>query len=249
MIHGSYRTDVGRVRDNNEDAVFVSDSPVGCLPNLYVVADGMGGHSAGEVASGKSVEFFIESLGGEDGGIPQAMLRGVRAANAGVYSLAGQSPGMFGMGTTFSAVCVDGDLRMFAAHVGDSRVYVAAPEGIRQITKDHTYVGEMRRRGEITAVEERTHPRRNLLLKALGTEPDVEPDLEIESLRESDVIVVCSDGLSEMVRDEDIWLSARDAANPPLNRAECLVALANARGGVDNISVIVIDLRQGVTDE
>lgn len=230
------------VRANNEDSFYVSNEPIGLMPNLYVIADGMGGHLAGEVASGKAIEFMIRYLESSPNGesdLSAIIAEGTILANKGVFALANQNPELLGMGTTFSAVTIDG-LELICAHVGDSRVYVADGSGINQLTNDHTYVGEMQRKGELTVEQARTHPRRNLLTRALGTDSWVDIDVFKRQLKPGDTVVLCSDGLFGCITDEKIWELVSDPLLDPAAKAGNLVNAANARGGMDNISVIVI---------
>jgi len=247
MIKSGGISDIGVIRQNNEDSIFVSDESVGILPNLYIVADGMGGHSAGEIASSKAIEFFIESLAerNADDEPLSAMISAVAAANAGVYLLANERPETSGMGTTFSAVSISEDpdgFSLICVHVGDSRIYVISSGDIGALTADHSYVADLVRRGDITPEEARIHPRRNLITRALGTDSEVEIDRCEARLKTGDIILICSDGLSSCVSDEDILAAVTDEARTPKERADLCAAMANAGGGRDNISAIVIDL-------
>jgi PPM family protein phosphatase len=220
-------TDIGRVRERNEDAILVS-------PPLFVVADGMGGHRGGDVASHIAVET-MEELEGEDGG---SLAEHVRRANRAVWDRSSEDQGLTGMGTTLTAARIDGD-SVALAHVGDSRAYLLRDGTLRQLTDDHTLVARMVRAGEITEEEAEVHPHKNVMTRALGTEETVEVDEDAVALEDGDRLLLCSDGLTGMVTEDQI--QAILEANPdPQTAAERLVRSANRAGGVDNISVVVL---------
>ena len=239
-------TAVGLVRNHNEDVIFVTTDPIGPLPNLFIVADGMGGHNAGEVASQKSVEFscrFIKNA-------PQAttpddiqglLVSAAEKANDDVYKLAQQDSELNGMGTTFSACVVLGD-NLVTAHIGDSRIYFITPDDITQITTDHTYVQELVQAGSITAREAKTHPRRNQLTRTLGFEPKVTADGAVHSLKGVHSVLLCSDGLTDMLSNEEI-LNIINLDISVDKRVQALIDAANNQGGEDNISAIIIDVK------
>ncbi len=238
------KTDIGRVRLKNEDTIFVSDAPVGRLENLYIVADGMGGHKAGQVASNTAKEAFLSYINKY---IPDSteepldmLIGGINMANEAVHSLALSYEEYGNMGTTMIAATVSGS-NMYIAHVGDSRLYRISGGEIEQITNDHSLVAEMVRTGRITETEARHHPQRNCITKAVGTDPFVVSDGIILRLKPGDIILMCSDGLSTMLEDSSILELASEPSSPQ-ERAGRLVDEANARGGNDNISVIVIDV-------
>ena len=246
-MHAIGLTAIGLVRSHNEDTIFYTTEPIGPLPNLFIVADGMGGHSAGEVASEKSVEYsrsFIQDATGEQSAeaIMDILVTSAIHANNRVYNLALSDPAVyFGMGTTFSACAVVGDT-LAVAHIGDSRIYTISPDGIRQITTDHTYVEELVQSGNITREEARTHPRRNVLTRVLGCDPFVSTDGFLCELKGINHVILCSDGLTDMLTDEQIMEYA--SQNVPLDtRANALIDAANREGGKDNISAIIIDVK------
>ena len=222
-------TDIGRVREGNEDA-FLNDAP------LFAVADGIGGHQGGEVASRLALET-LEVLFKRGRG---TLADHVRDANRAVFERSGRDAAVAGMGTTLTAAVAEaGRLRL--AHVGDSRAYLLRGGKLRMLTEDHTLVQRMVERGEITEQEADVHPHRSVLTRALGTEPDVQIDEGVLDAQDGDRILLCSDGLSGMVPDEEIEGILRDAAEPK-DAVRELVRAANAAGGADNITVLVLDL-------
>jgi PPM family protein phosphatase len=222
-------TDVGRVRKQNEDAYLVD-------PPLYVVADGMGGARGGAVAS----QLAIESLGQAFHKEHESLGRQVRDANEIVFERSVEDRSVAGMGTTLTAVAFDGDQALIA-HVGDSRAYLLRAGDLRQITEDHTLVNRMLKAGEISAQEAEVHPHRNVLTRALGTEPTVKVDEFTIGLLDGDRIVVCSDGLTGMVT-EDQMKAILESTPGPTEAADRLVRAANRAGGIDNITVLVLDV-------
>ena len=239
------KTDVGIVRSNNEDTIFLSDEPVGVLPNLYIVADGMGGHNAGEVASSDSVAFFLEDVkagGAEAPDTLDILVGAVRDTNRRIAAHGAQNPEMAGMGTTFTA-CTVWDDKAYIAHVGDSRIYLISDGAISQVTIDHTYVNEMVRAGQITKEEARTHPQRNVITRVLGTGEELSVDAFVIAVKERDRLLLCSDGLTNMLQDEEICEAVQADGGTLDEKAEALVRLANQRGGQDNISVILVEMR------
>lgn len=236
ILRAAGATDVGRRRRTNEDR-FGFDPGLG----LYLVADGMGGHTAGQVASGLAMDAMLEAVRCGtvgDGSPTERLRRAVAAANDLIFGTAEEQPGLAGMGTTLVALLVAGG-RAAVAHVGDSRVYRVRAGRIRQLTDDHSLVGELQRRGEISADAAREHPHRHVLTRALGVRADAEPDLAELGFESGDVFVLCTDGLTQHVRDEEIEKSV--VAGADLAEAcERLVALANARGGEDNITVLLV---------
>ncbi|MBI5311300.1 MAG: Stp1/IreP family PP2C-type Ser/Thr phosphatase [Actinobacteria bacterium] len=221
-------SDVGRMRRANEDSYFVR-SP------LFVVADGMGGAQAGEVASRIAVEAFAEPL--NESLAPEVrMSAAVEAANREIHDQSISDQSRQGMGTTLTAALL-GDEELTLAHVGDSRAYRLRDGELTRLTTDHSLVGEMVRRGAITEAEAEVHPQRSILTRALGPEPDVEVDTLTHSVRDGDVYLLCSDGLTGMVDDAQI-AEVAGSGEPMRSVAEELIARANAAGGVDNITVV-----------
>ncbi len=231
-------TDTGRVRSINEDYAFVSERPIGKLPNLFVVADGMGGHNAGERASSYAVEVLLNNIRKSKERNPIKVLRyAMEYANDSVYQEAMTKEGCRGMGTTMVAATILKDT-LYIANVGDSRLYVIG-KGIRQITRDHSLVEEMVRMGKLTEEEGRNHPDKNIITRAVGVKETVAVDCFEEKIGTRDVILLCSDGLTNMVSDEQIQQIIKTEKNLQ-KAAELLVETANRNGGRDNITVLLI---------
>ena len=233
-------TNIGRRRKLNQDYVYTSEQPVGKLPNLFIVADGMGGHNAGDYASKVTVETMVERISAsEETERTRILDEAIQAANSLIREKAGESPELEGMGTTVVAATCDGT-RLCVANVGDSRLYVANKREIRQITRDHSWVEEMVRRGGMGREEARNHPDKNIITRAVGAEDSVKVDFFAVQLKEGDMILMCTDGLTNMLEDEEIRMIL-NGARDMVEKAEALVQAANDRGGRDNISVILID--------
>jgi protein phosphatase len=227
-------SDTGRKRRQNEDAYV-------CEPPLFAIADGMGGAQAGEVASGLAAAAFEEgaaAIHGEDG---VATL--VRAANARIFERAVHDPTVAGMGTTATVAVVDESAgTMTLAHVGDSRAYRYRGGALEQLTTDHSLVGELVRSGRLTEDEAAVHPHRSVITRALGTDADVEVDTLTVEVVPGDLVLLCSDGLSAMVRDEEIARVLEATGAAPREAGEALIAAANAAGGEDNVTVVLFEL-------
>jgi protein phosphatase len=242
---GIGKTDVGKVRENNEDSILVLNEEIGILKNIFSVADGMGGHKAGDVASKAAVEHieeYLRRVGTEHGLFSQELLRdAVSFANKMVYNMAAGSKKYKGMGTTVCLCSHDGK-NLYYAHVGDSRIYVLRNGVLRQITKDHTWVNEMIWMGTMTEQEAAVHPRRHMLTRALGTERDVEVDFGYLPMKRDEIVMVCSDGLTGMVGDKEILgiMKKHDIKENKEAIIDELIAAANGNGGNDNISVVII---------
>lgn len=232
-------TDVGQKRELNEDYVFASVQPVGNLPNLFVIADGMGGHNAGDFASCYAVQVLLENIKKDMNFNPVKIIRhAMETANAQLIEQASKVRAMAGMGTTMVAVTVVGHYA-YVANVGDSRLYVLG-EDIQQITKDHSLVQEMVRMGELTQEEVRNHPDKNIITRALGAGKTLNVDFFDVRLEPDQKILLCSDGLSNMLTDQEI-LDIVKMAGEERDPATDLVRKANENGGKDNISVIVVE--------
>ena len=232
-------SDIGRLRQQNQDYVFTSEVPIGPLPNLFIVADGMGGHKAGEYASKCAVETIVGEVNLSRGHMPKDILeKAISQANRRVRQKASSDDNFHGMGTTVVAATFDGD-KLTVANVGDSRLYLLGSDGIRQVTTDHSLVEEMIRIGGLDRAKARTHPDKNIITRAIGVVDVVDADFYIlEDLKPGDQIVMCSDGLSNMVEDESIQAIARGGGSLK-DRAKALIAAANEKGGRDNITVII----------
>ena len=240
MLKTFSMTDIGRRRKANQDYVYSSERPVGLLPNLFVVADGMGGHNAGDYASRVAVETIVEQIADSPEHDPLRVFdMAIQAANARIRELAAESPELDGMGTTV-VVASCADRCLFVANVGDSRLYVVNRSGIRQITRDHSWVEEMVRRGGIGREEARNHPDKNIITRAVGAEDTIKADFFMVRLEQNDRILMCTDGLTNMLEDEEIRM-IMNGARDIVEKAEALVKAANENGGKDNISVILIE--------
>jgi protein phosphatase len=239
MVFAAALTDPGRKRALNEDAVHQLITPYG---GIFIVADGMGGHRTGEVASQMAVSQIVEMLKrGEPS--PQGLLEAYEAANEAIY-LAGQKPESRGMGTTCTALWLDMPYALIA-HVGDSRAYLLRDGELIQLTQDHSWVADRVRQGLLTEDEARNHRWRNVITNALGSFPNARVDLVGIKVKPGDVFLLCSDGLSGVL--EDKVLSEMILTNPPEPAVAKLVKLANDWGGPDNISAVVVTIGSQVS--
>jgi serine/threonine protein phosphatase PrpC len=239
-------TDVGRARPHNEDYVDYRIPPdpqqLARRGSIFLVADGMGGHQAGEVASRGAVEAVMESYFADaNHDVPTSLVRAFRFANQKLHAQAQADASKGGMGTTLVAAVVLGR-KVYVANVGDSRAYLINRTGITQITEDHSWVEEQVRAGLLSMEQARRHPQRNLVTRALSSKPSVEVDLFEGEINAGDTILLCSDGLTGRVEDEEIATIVRQ--HPPHQAAERLVALANERGGNDNITVLIVNAQE-----
>ena len=229
---------VGMLRQQNEDA-FVAET------NVFVVADGMGGHNAGEVASALAIKGMRDAA--QNGfSSAESVVAAINAANAEIHRASGGPTDQRGMGTTLTAVvplpATDVEpQRMVVANVGDSRVYLLRGGEFKQVSADHSYVQELLTEGYISAAEARVHPRRNIVTRALGIEGNVNADSWVLPMMVGDRYVLCSDGLVDEVEDEHIAQLLRETPNPQV-AADRLVAAANENGGRDNVTVVVVDV-------
>jgi len=233
-------TDIGRLRKQNQDYVFRSEVPVGPLPNLFIVADGMGGHKAGEYASMCAVETVVDEVNlSKERSSVRVLSEAIRKANAKVRGKALSDDHYYGMGTTFVAATIDEE-GLNVANIGDSRLYLISGGEIRQITTDHSLVEEMVRMGSLERNKARLHPDKNIITRALGVLDEADVDFfEVEGLRAGDTILMCSDGLSNMVEDSEMCGIVCGQGTVE-ERAKRLVAAANMNGGRDNIAVVLI---------
>lgn len=238
----AYATDTGRQRSANEDSVFVR-APV------FVIADGMGGAQAGEVASKTSAESFEREL--PEGPPERVLKQTIEGANRAIHKLARTDPNLAGMGTTTTAAILDEKAEEVAiGHVGDSRAYRLRRGKLERLTRDHSLVEEMRRKGQLTEAQAEDHPQRSIITRALGPEPEVEVDLQTVPAQAGDVFLICSDGLTTMLDDDHIERLLARATSMP-NAVRALVDEANRAGGRDNISVIafkVVDAAEPALD-
>lgn len=234
-------TDKGRTRNTNQDYVFCEENAVGSFPNLFIVADGMGGHNAGDTASRMCVEEVVSQIEQSTKVTPIGTFeQAVAAANEKVFQASLSDKALNGMGTTIVATVVFGDTA-YIVNVGDSRLYVYK-DTFRQVTIDHSLVEEMVQSGKLHKEDMRTHPNKNIITRALGTNSEVKADcFEIE-VDEGDVLLLCSDGLSNMLEDEKIERIIRSNREDMSEAGRQLVKEANEAGGKDNISVVLIQV-------
>lgn len=238
VMKASALTDIGRMRKINQDSVYACLTPVGKLNNLFIVADGMGGHKAGDMASKCAVETVVDVVSNsKNSSILGILDEAVRTANTKVIQTAASSEDFEGMGTTLVVATIDNGM-LSVGNVGDSRLYLVGNE-IRQITRDHSLVEEMVTIGELERSEARTHTNKNIITRAIGADVTVLADYFEVQINPSDKLVMCSDGLSNMVEDDIIKQIIKNF--PCDEAARMLVDLANENGGSDNITVIVIE--------
>ncbi len=232
-IETGVRTDVGRVRKGNEDS-YLMDEP------LFGIADGMGGHAAGEVASSTAVEALSSGAARVNPEDPESLVALIKEANRAIFEKATKDDSLHGMGTTCTLVLIDAS-KVHLAHVGDSRAYLLRDDDLSRLSEDHTLVGRMVREGQLTEEEAAKHPQRSMITRSLGIDPDVRVDLRSFDVRDGDRIMLCSDGLTSMV-DEDTIKRVLQQKKGLQAAADELVDLANEAGGEDNITVVVLDL-------
>lgn len=232
------RTDIGISRKFNQDYSLECDEPIGNLDNLYVVCDGLGGHNAGEFASENAAEIFFDIVENSDSRMPLSIFKeAVTKVNELIY-YKGQEPAYEGMATTLVGVTIRDDTA-YVVNVGDSRAYIIGRE-INQITWDHSYVGELIREGRISEDEARFHSKNNVITRAIGGEASVEPDYFQVTMEPGETILLCSDGLYNMV-SEHTMKAVVNAKMPLKAKVEKLISLANEAGGKDNIAVVLIE--------
>ena len=252
-ISADAQSDVGRKRKGNEDALCLNDEQ-----RLYVLADGMGGHEAGEVASRVAVDAiaeFVELTGGNQEitwpfGLDDTisyegnrLKTAVRHANTRVIEATRESAEYEGMATTVAAVLVDGDIANLA-HVGDSRIYLWNGESIEQLTRDHSWVNEQIENGAISPEQARSHPLRNVVTRALGGRADLVVDIQSRRMAAGDMLLLCSDGLTTMIPDDGIARILRESDGDVARATTALVSEANERGGEDNITVVLLKFEE-----
>lgn len=237
----AWLTHEGRVRKNNEDSVCLFQSAKGV--DVAVLADGMGGHQAGEVASKTAVRIIQEKLSALTAAMStkerqQRAFDAAKAANDEVYKMATQNKKYQGMGTTLISAVL-GREEIVLAHVGDSRAYLLHNNGLYQVTEDHSLVNVLRQHGEITEEEAKVHPQRNVIVRSVGTNETVEPDIIVTPWYRGDILLLCSDGLSDLVETDEIGT----ILTSPLSlkqQADRLLQLALDAGGTDNISIALV---------
>lgn len=237
-------SDIGKIRKNNEDAFYVP-SPTDDIQNLFIVADGMGGCNAGEVASQFAIDSFLSYIRQEQEthcqeDIPDLLIEAMGASNKAVYEKSNSQREFAEMGTTLVSAAVQ-DGKVFIAYVGDSRAYLFRKKELNALTTDHSYVMELVKLGSITREEAAIHPKRNIITRAVGIKETVETDAVVEKAMKGDILLLCTDGLSGMLSDKEMAevLGKRMTLE---KKAQRLVEMANERGGYDNISLILVDV-------
>lgn len=234
-------TDTGRLRNSNQDCLFCEENAVGKFPNLFLVADGMGGHKAGDLASRLCIDEIVKQIRDSQARTPvSAFEQAISVANTCVYERSMEDFELAGMGTTIVGAMIENNTA-YIVNIGDSRLY-RLHEKLEQITVDHSLVEEMVQSGEIQKEEMRTHPNKNIITRALGTDNLVRPDCFEVKVEEGDVLLLCSDGLTNMVDDHEIEKIVIRHKEDMKLAGENLVRQANEAGGKDNISVILVRL-------
>ena len=236
-------TDIGKKRKINQDYLFFSDEAVGCFPNLYIVADGMGGHRAGDKASSYSVTRFVELARKTERELPfLSMEKILKQVNKEVFQLSQREEEYSGMGTTFVVATVV-DKVVYVMNVGDSRLYYYDGK-LKQVTMDHSLVEELVRAGELNRLESRNHPQKNIITKAVGVSETIQPDFFMLDIEEGEKILLCSDGLTTMVDDEKLEeiMSEPEELN---QMAQEYINEALFYGGLDNIAVVIAQYGNG----
>ncbi len=243
-MHSFGRTDIGKKRNINQDYIFFSDEMVGCFPNLYIVADGMGGHRAGDKASSYAVTRFVDLAGKESLEVPfLTMGKLIRQVNEEIFRMSETQDQYAGMGTTFVAATVIDDT-VYVMNIGDSRLYYCQNDEFRQITMDHSLVEELVRAGELKREESRYHPQKNIITRALGVSGSLEPDYFMVRISGGGKILLCSDGLSNMVEDHELHKIV-SSENDPEKIVDKCIEEANFYGGHDNIAVVAARYDEG----
>ena len=235
------KTDKGRKRRMNQDYVFATSKPVGALPNLFLLADGMGGHKAGDFASRFAVEEFRKYISEAPKDIPSVQLiqNAISSVNERLYKLSMEDENYSGMGTTLVSAFIDDNV-ITVSNIGDSRAYIIHGNTIKQITRDHSYVEEMVRRGFMRRGSQDYLNSRNIITRAVGIEPRVAADFFEVELSDGDYFLMCSDGLSNMADNESIRNIVRER-NSVENKVQALIDIANINGGKDNIGIVLVD--------
>lgn len=237
------QTNVGKVRENNEDSFFLTLEKINFLDNLFIVADGMGGHSAGEIASQEAIKKLIEYVLERDvigSDYSSFLKKATEYANYQTYIKSVKGKGLRGMGTTFTCVTIMNN-KAYCTHIGDSRLYICRNEELIQKSIDHTFIHEMVATGKLTEEEALVHPHRNMITKAVGISANVEADVFEIDIVNGDIFLMCSDGLTGMLTDEEI-LKVLVTNDDIEQKTEKLVQLSLENGGVDNVTVILLEI-------
>lgn len=236
------KTHIGKIRENNEDSFFVDENN----HSLFIVADGMGGHNAGEIASKMAIDIVSKFIKdnwtsidfANEFNVHSLLRNAIEKANKKIYEQSLLNKELDGMGTTLTIAFIN-ETRLYIAHIGDSRAYILRDNELFQITQDHTLVSELLKNGSITENEAKNHPKRNIITKALGTSPYVEPDLSNYVINDNDIVILCTDGLTNAIENDEI----KNSFNTFLTLQETcdyLINLANEKGGYDNITIMAI---------
>ncbi len=243
------KTDIGQKRKVNQDYVYECADRIGNLPNLFIVADGMGGHAAGDFASKFTVETIEDHVreSTDLDEVEEIIGGAVEKANAFLRVKANEDDNLYGMGTTVVVASIQ-DNQLKVANVGDSRLYIVSEDEIRQVTVDHSLVEEMVQSGGLDRIAARTHPDKNIITRAIGAADFVDIDFFTEEVKEGDIVLMCSDGLSNMIEDHELRSIICDEGSL-FERGNRLIHRANENGGTDNISVLLIDVFSNLRDE
>lgn len=236
-------TDIGKKRQINQDYIYTTENKIGTLPNIFLLADGMGGHKAGDYASKNTVAVIVEEVrNSHEKDVTLSISNAVTTANQVIFAKS-KDENFSGMGTTIVvATCDEQTLKV--ANIGDSRLYIIKQDSIKQITRDHSYVEEMIRIGTLKRENARSHPDKNMITRAVGVQEHLEIDFFEEQLELGDIVLICSDGLSNMLEDSIIMKIVNQGTNLE-TQAKNLVHAANNNGGKDNISVILMKVDAG----
>ena len=236
-------TDIGRKRQLNQDYVFSSAKPLGNIPNLFIVADGMGGHNAGDYASKCTTETVVNEIQNSFEKNPTIIIKkAIKTANAKIRKEASENENLFGMGTTLVIATIIGKY-LQVSNIGDSRLYLLNKDGLRQVTEDHSLVEEMIRLGGLSREDARLHPDKNIITRAIGAKDEVEADFFTEELEAGNIVLMCSDGLTNMLEDKEIEAILLNPEKEELiQKGDALIKAANENGGKDNIAVVLVRL-------
>ena len=241
MIIAYAKSDIGKARQTNQDYFYISDTLNDV--KLYILADGMGGYKGGEIASQmattcvkKYIENNYKEISKDRDSLIQLVGSSMEYANMVIYEKSKENKDLEGMGTTLE-ICLVHNNKVYIGHVGDSRIYRVRKQFIRKLTQDHSYVQKLVKDGKITEAEAETHPKKNMLMKAIGCSAFVEPDVSVKGFLKDDILVMTSDGLTNMVTKEQLFNTVQGNIERAPGK---LVDLANENGGIDNITVVVI---------
>ena len=233
----AYGTDVGKRRINNEDALFANNLDADA--NVYIVADGMGGHNAGEVASKNVIQIVSAMLNEQEAITQESIIAAIESANKSIFEMSTENKDLSGMGTTV-VVAVTSEKQFTIAHVGDSRAYLITKTGIQMLTMDHSWVQELINTGALKQSEAKDHPQKNVITRAIGIGKDVKVDVLQGEWHEGEILLLCTDGLNTHVEDNEMYDIISQSNDIEIAATE-LIDLANNRGGSDNITVVLVE--------